>query len=195
MFFKKNYKKSGNLFFTFPDGAKLYRIKDSEAMKLPNKLLATIQENSNYLGFLGLTKANLNVSVKKLKEKLPEYKHTNSENTFNDIMKILDFIDISGKEYDRASKAIIVNLFDLYFYFEDENPFIKSEETLEKKQYYLDNYVYFQNFFFQQLKLHFKDYMITLEDSINYAILQTSMTEFISQLSQPPTNDNQTLPT
>lgn len=190
MFFKKNYKKSGDLFFTFPDGEKLYRIKDSEAIRLPNKLLQAIQENSNYISYLGLTKANLNVSVKKMKEKMPEYKHTHNEDTYQDIMKILDFIDVSGREYDRASQAILVNLFDLYFYFENENPFEKTDETLEKKKYYLDNYVYFQNFFFQNLKQHFKDYMITLEDSISYAILQTSLTQFIKDLIPPPTKDS-----
>jgi hypothetical protein len=66
-YFKKDFtaKKYCDLFYTFPDGTKLYKIKDSYIEKLPAKKLLSIQENSNYIAFLGISKSMLEASQNK----------------------------------------------------------------------------------------------------------------------------------
>ena len=55
--FKKKINKYADHIFTFPNGKKLYQIKEDYFEKLPAKKLLWIQENSNYLAYLGVSKA------------------------------------------------------------------------------------------------------------------------------------------
>jgi len=184
--FKRNFIK-GELFFTFPDGKKLFRVKDSDLLKLPAKQFLNIQENSNYLGFLGVTKQNLQISVKNLDERFAKIEQSQNIEEINVIIseckKVTEFLKINTSEFDRASDAIALNLFDLFFYFQGENPIERSFESMELKKYYLDTYPYFKVFFFQEVQKYYKDFAPSLLNYIDFALFQMDIFTKINSLN------------
>jgi len=87
----------------------------------------------------------------------------------------------------------MVSLFDMFFFFEDEDVLTWSEETMERKRYYLNEYPYFRNFFFQKLNDYTSLYRSTFQNSIHYALAQTAVQEIVKDLnltsiSEPKTN-------
>jgi len=189
--FKRNFIK-GDLFFTFPDGKKLFKVKDADLSKLPAKHFLAIQENSNYLAFLGVTKENLQNAVNRIDKNtflldistdFNEVKRLSGE-----IRSVTHFLKINTSEFDRASDAIALNLFDLFFYFQGENPIQKTMETMELKKYYLDTYPFFKVFFFQEVRKHFTDFMPTLKPYIDFALLQMEIFQKLQIQSNTPQN-------
>lgn len=184
--FNRNFIK-GELFFTFPDGKKLFRVKDSDLLKLPAKQFLNIQENSNYLGFLGVTKQNLQISVKNLDERFTKIEQSQNLDEIKAInlecQKVTEFLRINTSEFDRISDAIALNLFDLFFYFQGENPIERNFESLERKRYYLDTYPYFKVFFFQEVRKYYKDFTPSLLNYIDFALFQMEIFNKINSLT------------
>jgi hypothetical protein len=152
-------KKSiyGKVIFTFPDGRKLYQVKDEYIERLPNKKLLYIQENANYIAHLDISKATLIAGHRMIERCAGEinalaYQKNTSEkirNKTDELVKLVHQIDITRKEYDNTNEAILLSLFDLFFFFDNENPFEWSDETMERKRYYLNEFPIFRRFFFR----------------------------------------------
>lgn len=157
-------KYYGEQKFKFPDGKKLYLIKDNYLHKLSAKLYQDIQENHNYLSYLGVSKTNFVASHENIDKYSAELEleldiGNRTKFDYNKLKsinkKIRDAVIFNKKQYkefDNANEILMLNVFDLYYFFEDENPFKKNAETLERKRYYLDKYPYFKGFFLQELK-------------------------------------------
>lgn len=188
--FKKKIDRYGTHIFTFPNGKKLYQVKEDYFEKLPAKKLLTIQENSNYIAYLGISKATLEVGLNKLKEKAYEAKShvkdrdkTQLEFILEEQVRLIEQMQTNRKEYDGTSEAILVSLFDLFFYFDDDDIFEFSEQSMERKRFYLNEYPYFRSFFFQRLNAYMMAYKITLENCIHYALAQSTIQEVVRDLS------------
>jgi len=184
---KRRSNKFGNHIFTFPDGAKLYQLKEDYFERLPNAKLEYIQENANYIAHLGISKHTLFSAVKKLKDLQEEVKalvrlKQPADKQFTNIDKILHYIDGNIKDYEKTQQHVVVSLFDMFFFFEDEDIFTWSEEALEKKRNYLDEYPYFRNFFFRKLEDFQTAYKLTFDYATQYAIRQTGIQEVIKDL-------------
>lgn len=188
--FKKKTCKYGKHIFTFPNGKKLYQLKEDYFEKLPNSKLISIQENSNYIAHLGVSKTTLEAGHKMIKENAFEIKSLSRsrnkaelEAKCDDQIKLIEQIETTRKEYDNTNEAIMVSLFDLFFFFEGENIFEKTDETLELKRYYLNQYPYFRNFFFQKLNDYTDIYKVTFQNCIHFALAQTAIQEVVKDLS------------
>lgn len=188
--FKPKYAKYGKYIFTFPNGKKLYQLKEDFFEKLPNSKLISIQENSNYIAHLGVSKTTLEAGHKMIKENAFEIKSLSRsrnkaelEAKCDDQIKLIEQIETTRKEYDNTNEAIMVSLFDLFFFFEGENIFEKTDETLELKRYYLNQYPYFRNFFFQKLNDYTDIYKVTFQNCIHFALAQTAIQEVVKDLS------------
>lgn len=197
--FKKKATRYGDHVFTFPDGRKLYQIKEDYFEKLPAAKLRTIQENSNYIAFLGISKSTLEAGHRMIKDKIYEIgllsqkrDKTELNKTIEDAKKLIEGIDTTRKEYDGMNEAIMVSTFDLFYFFEGEDIFSTNEETLELKRHYLNEYPYFRNFFFQKLNGHLSDFKITYQNCINFALAQTAIQEVVKDLSLTDISESKT---
>jgi tRNA 2-selenouridine synthase SelU len=197
--FKKKATRYGDHVFTFPDGKKLYQIKEDYFEKLPAAKLRTIQENSNYIAFLGISKSTLEAGHRMIKDKIYEIgllsqkrDKTELNKTIEDAKKLIEGIDTTRKEYDGMNEAIMVSTFDLFYFFEGEDIFRTNEETLELKRHYLNEYPYFRNFFFQKLNGHLSDFKITYQNCINFALAQTAIQEVVKDLSLTDISESKT---
>lgn len=197
--FKKKATRYGDHVFTFPDGRKLYQIKEDYFEKLPAAKLRTIQENSNYIAFLGISKSTLEAGHRMIKDKIYEIgllsqkrDKTELNKTIEDAKKLIEGIDTTRKEYDGMNEAIMVSTFDLFYFFEGEDIFRTNEETLELKRHYLNEYPYFRNFFFQKLNGHLSDFKITYQNCINFALAQTAIQEVVKDLSLTDISESKT---
>jgi hypothetical protein len=199
--FKKKPTKYGTHIFTFPNGKKLFQLKEDFFAKLPNTKLISIQENSNYIAHLGVSKTTMEAGHKMIKENAYEIKILSKsrgktselDKKCDDQIKLIEQIETTRKEYDNTNEAIMVSLFDLFFFFENENIFEKSDETLELKRHYLNEYPYFRNFFFQKLNDYTDIYKVTFQNCIHFALAQTAIQEIVKDLSltsivEPKTN-------
>lgn len=198
--FKKSAEKIGTLIFTFPDGKKLYQVKEDYFERLPSEKLRIIQENSNYIAHLGISKTTLEAGHKMLRNlayeisALTERKDKSElKKKAEDLGKLIDQIDTTRKEYDNTNEAIMVSLFDLFYFFEGEIPFVWSEESLEIKRYYLREYPYFRAFFFRKLNDYIADYRLTYQTSINIALAQSTVQELIKDWSHIGTSEASTI--
>ena len=186
----------GDLIFTFPNGKKLYTIKDNSLFNLPAKVYTNLEENNNYIAFLGVSKTNIEASNKMI-ERLCD-SGINGENNYDKIKEVLGIKNRLLSEYDRATQLLMESTFDAFFFFEDENPFEtdfdKRAEFLELKKYYLENYPYFKSFFFQLLKKRHKNLQDIWNESINFALAQVTFGQIIKELklelTQTDTADN-----
>ena len=197
--FKKKATRYGDHVFTFPDGRKLYQIKEDYFEKLPAAKLRTIQENSNYIAFLGISKSTLEAGHRMIKDKIYEIgllsqkrDKTELNKTIEDAKKLIEGIDTTRKEYDGMNEAIMVSTFDLFYFFDGEDIFRTNEETLELKRHYLNEYPYFRNFFFQKLNGHLSDFKITYQNCINFALAQTAIQEVVKDLSLTDISESKT---
>lgn len=197
--FKKKATIYGDHVFTFPDGRKLYQIKEDYFEKLPAAKLRTIQENSNYIAFLGISKSTLEAGHRMIKDKIYEIgllsqkrDKTELNKTIEDAKKLIEGIDTTRKEYDGMNEAIMVSTFDLFYFFDGEDIFRTNEETLELKRHYLNEYPYFRNFFFQKLNGHLSDFKITYQNCINFALAQTAIQEVVKDLSLTDISESKT---
>jgi len=198
-YFKKDFtaKKYCDLFYTFPDGTKLYKIKDSYIEKLPAKKLLSIQENSNYIAFLGISKSMLEASQNKCErlsvecEILTERKakHTEILAKQKELTATIQAQKISKSEYDNTISTVMLSIFEMFFYFEDEPLFVNDEFWTEKKREYLNKYPTLRGFFFKSLKNYTTGLRFTWDNAINLAVAQTSIQEFIKQLAYTTTED------
>lgn len=197
-FLKRNRaNKYGKHIFTFPDGEKLYQLKEDYFEKLPNAKLEYIQENTNYIAHLGISKYSLHAGMEKIRGLVYEAKalkglKQDNEKKLDEIEATVKAMEIKTGEYDKTQDHIITSLFDMFFFFEDENIFEWSEEALEKKRHYLHEYPYFRNFFFRKLESYITDYKITYDNVTRYAILQTGIQELIKGLEFTNTNEGVT---
>ena len=158
-FLKKKFNKNlkhGTLFFTFPNGEKLYLLNESEFESIKNTKLIHIHEYANYIAHLGVSKSTLQNAISKLKMiqyeilALSEMKDKSKlREKIQESITSIAFIDNTQREYDEISDIIMLSMFDLFFYFDGENPFVKSFEMLEKKKYMLAQYPQFRHFFFK----------------------------------------------
>lgn len=194
---KKKHTRYGNLIFTFPNGQKVYQVKDEYFEMLPAKKLMFIQENSNYIAFLGISKHTLHAGHRKIKEQaykiMAQSELRNKEelrNRCNDLVKLVDQIDTTREEYDKTNEAIMVSLFDLFFFLDNETPFEWSEESVERKRNLLNEYPYFRNFFFQKLNSFMSDYKVTLQNCINFALIQTQVQEVVKEIAKDLSHTN-----
>jgi hypothetical protein len=156
---KRKANKYGKHIFTFPNGERLFQLKEDYFERMPAKKLMFIQENSNYIAFMGVSKATLEAGHRMIKDHayqitaLSEFKDKEKMRTkCMDLVKLVDQIDTTRLEYDKTNEVIMVSLFDLFFYFDNENPMEWSEETLERKRHYLNTYPYFKSFFFSEVE-------------------------------------------
>jgi len=198
-YFKKDFtaKKYCDLFYTFPDGTKLYKIKDSYIEKLPAKKLLSIQENSNYIAFLGISKSMLEASQNKCErlsvecEILTEKKakHTEILAKQKELTSTIQAQKISKSEYDNAISTVMLSIFEMFFYFEKEPLFVNDEFWTEKKREYLNKYPSLRVFFFKSLESYTSDLKITWDNAINLAVAQTTIQELIKQLAYTTTED------
>lgn len=191
--------KYGNHVFTFPDERKLYQIKEDYFEKLPAAKLISIQENSNYIAFLGISKSTLEAGHRMIKDKIFEIgilaqKRDKSElnKTIEDAKKLIEGIDTTRKEYDGTNEVIMVSTFDLFFFLDGENIFEKTEETMELKRHYLNTYPYFRSFFFRKLNDFLSDYKVTFQNSINISVTQTAIQEVVKDLSLTDLSESKT---
>jgi hypothetical protein len=199
MIFKRSHSKYGKHIFTFPDGKKVYQLDEQYFEKLPSKKLLSIQENSNYIAFLGVSKTTLEAGHKMIKDKAYEAKaiikdrdRTKLERIIDEQVKLIEQIETTRKEYDGTNEAILVSLFDLFFYFDDEDMFTWSEESMERKRHYLNSYPYFRSFFFQRLNAYMTAYKITLQNCIHFALAQSTIQEIVKDLNHISTNEAKT---
>lgn len=193
----KRYKanKYGKHIFTFPDGERLYQLNEDYFDRLPARKLSYIQENSNYIAFLGVSKATLESGHRMIKDlsyqivALTEMKDkVKLKDKAFDLVKLIDKIDTTRQEYDGTNETIMVSLFDLFFYFEGEDLFNhdidKHNEIMEKKRAYLNNYPYFKSFFFRKLNDYMSLYKVTFQNCINFALIQTQVQEVVKEVSK-----------
>jgi len=167
--------KYGELIFTFPNGKRLYIIKDKALQNLSAKEYRILQENHNYLAYLGITKTNLTAMLKNL------------DSNSNDSLKVKEIVKVAERsygEFDRATELMILNTFDMFFFFEDEDIFVKSDEILERKRYYLNEYPFFNNFFFQLVKKKFPNLTDTWNMSIQFALAVTTLNVIVKELAE-----------
>lgn len=190
----------GKQIFTFPDGRKLYQVKDEYIERLPNKKLLYIQENANYIAHLDISKATLIAGHRMIERCAGEinalaYQKNTSEkirNKTDELVKLVHQIDITRKEYDNTNEAILLSLFDLFFFFDNENPFEWSDETMERKRYYLNEFPIFRRFFFQKLNEYTVLYRSTFQNCINFALMQSTVQELVKDLSLIDTSEAKT---
>lgn len=182
----------GELVFTFPNGKKLYTIKDNSLHKIPAKNYNQLQENHNYLAFLGATKANIIANNKLIADYCS--RGLKGENTYESINKLIGTRDIFLTEYDSAIERLVLNTFDAFFFFENENPFETNEakraKTLELKRKYLNDYPYFNSFFFQLVKKRYKNLLDIWSESIDFALAQITLSQMIKEMKQEVTQLN-----
>ena len=198
-YFKKDFtaKKFCDLFYTFPDGTKIYKIKDSYIEKLPAKKLLSIQENSNYIAFLGISKSMLEASQDKCErlsiecEILTEKKAKHAEILAKqkELTSTIQAQKISKSEYDNAISTVMLSIFEMFFYFEKEPLFVNDEFWTEKKRELLNKYPSLRGFFFKSLENHTTDLKVTWHNATNLAVAQTSIQELIKQLVYTTTED------
>lgn len=198
-YFKKDFtaKKYCDLFYTFPDGTKIYKIKDSYIEKLPAKKLLSIQENSNYIAFLGISKSMLEASQDKCErlsiecEILTEKKAKHAEILAKqkELTSTIQAQKISKSEYDNAISTVMLSIFEMFFYFEKEPLFVNDEFWTEKKRDLLNKYPSLRGFFFKSLESYTTDLKVTWHNATNLAVAQTSIQELIKQLAYTTTED------
>lgn len=198
-YFKKDFtaKKFCDLFYTFPDGTKIYKIKDSYIEKLPAKKLLSIQENSNYIAFLGISKSMLEASQDKCErlsiecEILTEKKAKHAEILAKqkELTSTIQAQKISKSEYDNAISTVMLSIFEMFFYFEKEPLFVNDEFWTEKKRELLNKYPSLRGFFFKSLESYTTDLKVTWHNATNLAVAQTSIQELIKQLAYTTTED------
>ena len=198
-YFKKDFtaKKYCDLFYTFPDGTKIYKIKDSYIEKLPAKKLLSIQENSNYIAFLGISKSMLEASQDKCErlsiecEILTEKKAKHAEILAKqkELTSTIQAQKISKSEYDNAISTVMLSIFEMFFYFENEPLFVNDEFWTEKKRDLLNKYLSLCGFFFKSLDSYTTDLKVTWHNATNLAVAQTSIQELIKQLAYTTTED------
>lgn len=186
IFKKRKANKYGKHIFTFPKGERLYQLREEYFEKMPAKKLSYIQENSNYIAFLGVSKATLEAGHRMIKDHayqitaLTEFKDKQRiKDKCSDLVKLVNQIETTREEYDRTNEAIMVSLFDLFFFFEDENLLEWNEQTMERKRYFLNQYPYFKSFFFQKLNDYTSVYKATFQNCINYALIQSNVQEIV----------------
>jgi len=196
--FKKAHR-AGKLIFTFPDGRKVYQIKDEYLEKLPAQKLRTIQENANYIAYLGVSKHTLIEGQKMIKNLAYEARalsgtrdRTKAQEKIDDLIRITEQMEVTRQMYDGTNETILVSTFDLFFFFDDEEPFEWSEETLERKRHYLNEYPYFRSFFFQKASAYMGDYKDILLNVINFALVQTQIQELAKQWNPTSTSESKT---
>jgi len=197
--FKKDFtaKKYCDLFYTFPDGTKIYKIKDSYIEKLPAKKLLSIQENSNYIAFLGISKSMLEASQDKCErlsiecEILTEKKAKHAEILAKqkELTSTIQAQKISKSEYDNSISTVMLSIFEMFFYFEKEPLFVNDEFWTEKKRDLLNKYPSLRGFFFKSLENYTTDLKVTWHNATNLAVAQTSIQELIKQLAYTTTED------
>lgn len=193
LFKKKIIKKPP--FFTFPDGKVLYQIDESDLHNANAKQYLFIQENINYLAYLGVTKHTINASIKKAQDELNEIKvlHKNKHNfSFDKLQTILDYLGKTRSEFDDYNEELLVNIFDLFFYFKGEDKYKRDAQTIELKRYYLNTYPKFRDFFFQNVKAKYPQLMTTYEPFIRYAISQVNLMQIIKELKLQVIDELQT---
>lgn len=189
----RKFKRFGNHIFTFPDGQKLYQLKEDHFEKLPNVKLEYIQENTNYIAHLGVSKQTLFAAVDKTETRLNEmsvvmkmkgYKDSQIDlaRLLGEALTVIKYIKSNTAENEKIQEHILVSMFDMFFFFEGENIFEWSEEALEKKRFYLNEYPYFRNFFFRKLENYSTAYKDTYDNVIRYAIIQTGIQSVIQDL-------------
>ena len=198
-YFKKDFtaKKYCDLFYTFHDGTKIYKIKDSYIEKLPAKKLLSIQENSNYIAFLGISKSMLEASQDKCErlsiecEILTEKKAKQAEILAKqkELTSTIQAQKISKSEYDNAISTVMLSIFEMFFYFEKEPLFVNDEFWTEKKRELLNKYPSLRGFFFKSLESYTTDLKVTWHNATNLAVAQTSIQELIKQLAYMTTED------
>ena len=198
-YFKKDFtaKKYCDLFYTFPDGTKIYKIKDSYIEKLPAKKLLSIQENSNYIAFLGISKSMLEASQDKCERLSIECeimierkaKHTDILAKLKELTTTIQAQKISKSEYDNAISTVMLSIFEMFFYFEKEPLFVNDEFWTEKKRELLNKYPSLRGFFFKSLENYTTDLKVTWHNATNLAVAQTSIQELIKQLVYTTTED------
>ncbi len=192
--FKKNFtaKKYCDFFYTYPDGTKIYKLRDDYIEKLPAQKLLYIQENSNYIAFLGISKSMLEASQERCErlsiecEILTEKKakHTEILAKQKELTVAIRAQKLSKSEHDNAISTILISIFEMFFYFEKEPLFAKDAEYwTELKRDYLNKYPSLRGFFFKSLESYLTDLKITFNNDINLAVAQTSIQELIKQLS------------
>ena len=202
--FKKNFtaKKYCNLFYTYPDGRKVYKLREDYFEKLPARKLLSIQENSNYIAFLGISKSMLEASQEKCErlsiecEMLAEKKakHTEILVKQKELTGAIRAQRVSKSEYDNAVSTVLLSIFEMFFYFEKEPLFAKDDEYwTELKREYLNKYPTLRGFFFKSLESYLSDLKITYNNAINLAVAQTSIQELIKQLTYTNLSEDMTV--
>lgn len=194
---RKQLNRYGKLVFTFPDGRKVFQIKDDYVEQLPAKKLLFIQENSNYIAYLGVSKSTMEAAHSTIKQKAFElFGYVELDNKAklqercNDIVKVVEALDSTRLEYDNTNETIMLSLFDLFFFFDNETPLTYSEQSLEQKRYYLNEYPFFRNFFFQKLNDFTSAYKVILQNVINFALIQTRVAQEVAEISKELTSTN-----
>jgi len=189
IFHRYKVNKYGTHIFTFPDKKKLYQLKEDHFEKLPNYKLEYIQENSNYIANLGVGKQTLLVANNKsislndqVNALIDLKKYDEAKKKLAEQKTTLTYIGVNVEETEKTQEHILVTMFDMFFYFDDEPMFKFSEESLERKRYYLNEYPYFRNFFFRKLENYSTAYKDTYENVIRYAIIQTGIQSVIQDL-------------
>ncbi len=198
-YFKKDFtaKKYCDLFYTFPDGTKIYKIKDSYIEKLPAKKLLSIQENTNYIVRLGVSKSILEVSQEKIERLSIECeimterkaKHTEILAKQKELTGYIKAQRLSIAEDSNTTSTILLSIFEMFFYFEDEPLFVNDEFWTEKKRDLLNKYPSLRGFFFKSLENYTTDLNITWKNVTSFAVAQTTIQEFIKQLKYTNTED------
>lgn len=197
IFRARHAKKFGMHIFTFPDGERLYQLREDYFERLPNAKLEYIQENANYIAYLGISKHTLYAAIDKIADLTEQIKSVVSlkqdpAKLIESQKKVLGYIRDNTANYDKTQEHIIVSLFDMFFFFEDENIFAWSEEALEKKRHYLNEYPYFRNFFLRRLESYQTTFRVTYESAIRLAIQQTAIQEVIRDMTFTDTSETET---
>lgn len=178
----------GTLEFTFPDGKKLYRLKEEYIQKLPAEKILDIQANNNSLAFLGVAKDTLGAAVSKINNGVKEAKILYKKGMdvtghLEEIDTISTYIDINVKEHERIQEHIVVSILDMFFFFDGESYFEKSLQTMELKRHYLRTYPYFSSFFFQKVENYLTAYGLALKNCTQTALVLTTITELSKALT------------
>lgn len=196
---RRRAKKFGVHVFTFPDGARLYQLKEDYFERLPNAKLEYIQENANLLAYLGVSKYTFQAANHKALDKNHEAKALIRLKKYAEAEKVLDqqetaikVMDNNVLEFEKTNHTILVSLFDMFFFFEDEDVFKWTEEALDRKSEYLSRYPYFQNFFFKRVADYQTVYNLTFANATRYAIKQTSLQEVLKDLKSTDISENVT---
>lgn len=160
-----------------PDGTYVYCVDEDKMHKLPIQKILNIQEALNYISLIGVDKHTHSEAIKRIKDNIVKYMDSKEINLLLDAMTYIDYIDGNMDKHNNTIATVNAMVFDLFYYLDGEDPFVYSEDTLNRKKELLKKYPLEMSFFFRKTEVttFMRNYGLTLNGGIQIAALQSVM--------------------